>query len=358
MNPNHEEVFAAFAFALLTFAHMELGLELEPLLTRLHLDPALAADPDARIPYITLFLIWQELIAARPDEPLGLRYASTIELEQLGVLGHLVLHSASLRESIQRFMRFQVLIDPHFKMALHEADTHATLIIDHEPRVRALIEPMEMFCAVMCRSTLQRADRVCTHHPARQVTFAHAQRHASHHYSALFKMPVLFEQPHTSVSFERELLDKRMTGAQPALSHYIDRYLESLLDTPHYPDPSDAPSSSREDVQPLSTSDRVRAFLAKHLREGLTQQADAARALHTSTRTLQRQLSKEETTFARLLAEVRYAQATHLLTTTKLPIYEIAYLLGYHDAPSFYRAFKQWAGCSPEQRRHGSGSAS
>lgn len=338
------KVFAAFAFALIEFAAEALGHDRHTLRELVQLDASLLGDLDAQIPYETLPTLWKLLVTHHPDEPLGLRYANLLDLEQLGVLGHLVLHSASLRESIARFIRFQVLLDPFFKMTFCEADEHAILTIDHEPRVRALIEPMEMFCAVMCRSTLKRVALQNTHHPLRVIRFAHPRRHALHHYDDLFGAPVLFDQPDTSVTFERALLDAPMLGAQPTLSHYIEHYLQNLLESLR--------DITRDDASPPQTaSEQVRAFLVEHLRDGLTQQADAAHHLRTSARTLQRRLAAERTSFANILNEVRRAQAQHLLTTTQLPIYEIAYFLGYQDVPSFYRAFKQWTHTTPELAR-------
>jgi len=71
-----------------------------------------------------------------------------------------------------------------------------------------------------------------------------------------------------------------------------------------------------------------------------------------STRTLQRKLAEQGTTFATLLGQVRFSQALYLLEHADSPIYEIAFVLGYQDAASFYRAFKQWSGGrTPESYR-------
>jgi AraC-like DNA-binding protein len=78
---------------------------------------------------------------------------------------------------------------------------------------------------------------------------------------------------------------------------------------------------------------------------------DLARELHLSTRTLQRRLTEQGITFQRLLDEARRELARHYLLHSSRELNETAYLLGYEDANSFFRAFHHWEGTSPGQWR-------
>jgi AraC-like DNA-binding protein len=66
---------------------------------------------------------------------------------------------------------------------------------------------------------------------------------------------------------------------------------------------------------------------------------------------LQRRLTEQGITFQRLLDEARRELARHYLLHSSLELNETAYLLGYEDATSFFRAFHQWEGTSPGQWR-------
>ena len=61
-------------------------------------------------------------------------------------------------------------------------------------------------------------------------------------------------------------------------------------------------------------------------------------------------------TFQRLLDEARRELARHYLLHSSRELNETAYLLGYEDANSFFRAFHQWerhqddGGCSKRTR--------
>jgi AraC-like DNA-binding protein len=78
---------------------------------------------------------------------------------------------------------------------------------------------------------------------------------------------------------------------------------------------------------------------------------DLARELHLSTRTLQRRLADQGTTFQRLLDDARRELARHYLIHSSRELNETAYLLGYEDANSFFRAFHHWEGTTPGQWR-------
>jgi AraC-like DNA-binding protein len=79
-----------------------------------------------------------------------------------------------------------------------------------------------------------------------------------------------------------------------------------------------------------------------------------ARVLGTSVRTLQRHLAAAGCTHEAVVGRARFAAAASLLEETDTKILDIALDLGYSDHAHFTRAFRRWAGCSPQEyrRRH------
>ena len=78
---------------------------------------------------------------------------------------------------------------------------------------------------------------------------------------------------------------------------------------------------------------------------------DIARALHMSSRTLQRRLQEAGSSYQRVLEEARHRLARHYLHNSVLELNEAAYLLGYEDSNSFVRAFRIWEGVPPARWR-------
>jgi transcriptional regulator GlxA family with amidase domain len=75
------------------------------------------------------------------------------------------------------------------------------------------------------------------------------------------------------------------------------------------------------------------------MREGETRIEDAARALATSKRSLQRHLAEAGLSFQLLVDEIRRDAADEYLADPALSVAEVAYLLGYSEAAAFHRAF-------------------
>lgn len=71
---------------------------------------------------------------------------------------------------------------------------------------------------------------------------------------------------------------------------------------------------------------------------------DIAKNIGLSTRTIQRNLSAENTTYKQQLQEVQKLMAINYIKNYHIEIDEVAYLIGYSETSSFLRAFKKWTG--------------
>lgn len=76
-----------------------------------------------------------------------------------------------------------------------------------------------------------------------------------------------------------------------------------------------------------------------------------AAELAVSPRTSHRQLKAEGASFQRILDATCEQLARHYLRDPALSAVDIAFLLGYGETSSFYRAFHSWTGETPEQVR-------
>ena len=96
--------------------------------------------------------------------------------------------------------------------------------------------------------------------------------------------------------------------------------------------------------------DRVRQLILA--RPGYFPDIDyVAERLNMTSRTLRRRLSKEDSSYQDILAEVRYELAREYLATSTLPLEEISVMLGYSAPGNFSNAFKRWHGSSPREYR-------
>ena len=151
-----------------------------------------------------------------------------------------------------------------------------------------------------------------------------------------FQCPVKFEASHNLLVFHKADLDQQFLTYNADLLALGAPQLEAEL--------------SRLRAT-RSIGDQVKTVLKRTLagqRPGLQ---EVARELHMSTRTLQRRLTEERLTFQQLIKEARRELAQHYLLHSSLELNETAYLLGYEDANSFFRALHGWEGTSPGEWR-------
>lgn len=141
---------------------------------------------------------------------------------------------------------------------------------------------------------------------------------------------------------QNALIFKESDAAIPFITHNAD-----LLDML-------APQFDAEMKQQLvehSFVEQVRDAIQQRLTGTRPAMHDIAKNLHMSARTLQRRLQEAGSSYQRVLEEARHQMARYYLGNSVLELNEAAYLLGYEDASSFVRAFRNWEGVPPGQWR-------
>ena len=100
-----------------------------------------------------------------------------------------------------------------------------------------------------------------------------------------------------------------------------------------------------------SIAERVRSVLLEGLPSGEATIDLTARRLGLSSRTLQRKVKLEGTSYKEIVRDTREQLARHYVTNTNLAYAEISFLIGFEEPSSFFRAFREWTGETPESVR-------
>jgi AraC-like DNA-binding protein len=173
------------------------------------------------------------------------------------------------------------------------------------------------------------------HLTPRRVEFTRSGPKSQVH-RAYFGGPVRYGARHNALVLHSADLDLPFPGHNPELLAILTPALAGALG---------------ELQAQTSTSEQVKVVLKRSLASGRPELSDVARELGTSERTLQRRITDEGTTFRELLVTARQELGRQLLSDPSTEIDEVACLLGYQDASSFYRAFRDWEGVTPSQWR-------
>ena len=313
----------------------DLGVNAQRLLRRANLPLDLFARAQPGLGTADYFRFWRSLEAEVGDPLFPLRLVEQVTAETFDPPILAALCSANLTQAAHRLAQYKELMVP---MTLEVVvDTRGALHLTphwrHGPG-----EPVPPSLQVAELAFLVRLARLATRTPlsAQRVVLSvlpqpeHAQR-----YEAYFGVAVRRGAQPGIVFSAADAQRPFLTGSD-ALWRVFEPVLGRRLS---------------ELQRGASTTERVRALLPELLPGNTATIETVAERLAISPRTLQRRLGDEGETFRRLLNGTREHMARHYLTQTRLSGGEIAYLLGFEDPNSFYRAFHEWTGQTPDTVR-------
>jgi len=168
------------------------------------------------------------------------------------------------------------------------------------------------------------------------VHFRHAAPDYIDSYHKIFTCPCVFEEKFNELRFPKEWLNRPVQTAHLASSEIYKSMIERVL--------GGISSSS-------NITDQVRRLLLSRPERRMLSLEDAAELLYMSANQLRKRLYRYDTSYKRVILELRMTLAKHYLLSTQLSIQEIAYLLDYSQPGPFSRAFKLFYGASPQSWR-------
>ena len=155
-------------------------------------------------------------------------------------------------------------------------------------------------------------------------------------YKRFFGVPVFTEQPRAALCLSRETMRADLSAANPALRQITEDYLAR-----HFRVPGE------------SVSARVRQALRRCLGTSQGNKIGVAGLLAIHPRTLQRHLAAEHTTFEAIREDTRKEAALRYLRETKMPLGQLADLLGFSEQSAMTRSCRRWFGVPPTEIRRG-----
>jgi len=312
----------------------ELGIAAADVLRVAGLPPGLLERPAVYLPVRDYFAFWRALREVSCDASIGLRLSRSFRAEHTEPLFLAMLSARDVGAGIAAVASYKRMLSPETIVVEHDT-TRDEIVVRYVwpsevgPPPQVLVDAELGFLVEVCR----RATRVETLAPRRVLRLgASLEAHAEH--AAFFGCPIDLGAPNNGLAFAREDTHRPFLTHNPALLQALEPYL-----TVHTP-PS-APAAIGQ----------VRATIAGRLSGRRPTVRGVGKELGMSTRALQRLLKDHGTSFRVLLDEVRSQHAQGYLRSTGFSDGEIAFLLGFADPNSFYRAFRAWTGQSPHEFR-------
>ncbi len=291
--------------------------------------PLSVAMLERRMTTAQLFDLWDALHdLAGPD--IGLELTKALQIPTLPPSFLVAYHAKNVGDALQRVARFIALTTcVEVGIELGEESCAITTHWPHakRPEPTALTDSTFSFLVNMVRvgtgqKIVPKSMDLC--------------RSRGAEVQAWFGCPITWNAATARLVFDRKDLTASFISYNRELLEMLDVALDADLE---------------RSVQRKSLTDQVRWHLRRALAGGQPELRTIARDLAISERSLQRHLKEEGRSFKSLLSDTRHMLACEYLSKKGRDVSEVAYLLGYDNERSFFRAFQRWERKTPTEWR-------
>lgn len=313
-----------------------LGLDADRELQRFGLSEKGLEDPDILISYRSMIELLAHSAQAASCPDFGLRLSMMQGMSKLGPLAVAMEHAATLKDALSVAGRYLFVHTPAARLEVRPVSGQADQVdlcyaIDVQGQM-ACDQALEMALGVIhnCVRILGQGDVHLI-----LVSLPHRRLGAPESYQRVFGAPCRFEQSHAAVRLNTSDLGRPLPHRNDLMRKLAQTYLESQYTAPEQ-----------------AFSDRVRLLVRQFLASGEANHEQIARMLAVHSRTMQRRLSGEGTSFEHIKDEVRRSLFQQLITQPGGPaISTIASLLDYAEPSALTRSAKRWFGKTPTELR-------
>ncbi|MBN8508701.1 MAG: AraC family transcriptional regulator [Burkholderiales bacterium] len=316
----------------------ELGADPRPLLRRHGLGLAQLADEDAQLPLAAVLDLMEDSARLTGCDDFGLRLARRQDISQLGPVALAMQNCPSVADALDCLARYLFVQSPGIAMSLHRPGQPGAGTIDLRYHITAPGRqfPRQAYDQGMAVAHHMLGLLAGSRYRLLAVSLPFRPEASLQAHARCFGARIHADRPYCALHVDAACLDAPVRAANPALLRVATAYL-----TAHFPGP-------QQRVAP-----RVRLALSHALVDASTDKAAIAAALAMHPRTLQRRLEAEGTSFDAIREELRHRHVLHYLSGTRLPLAQVAALLGFSEQSALTRYCRRRFGRTPSAIRAG-----
>lgn len=324
---------AGYLESILPSLEEKYGLDPSGLLSQSGIEQSDFSDPSNLIPFYKVATLFMLIFQASKDYSLGLHIGELVQIKSFQVLGYSVYSSSTLREAIDRLVRYERLVGELGRTVLEEDGDY--LCLKWHCPIESEGYEMVVEAAITGWVVIGR-QLVANNYGDFWVCFEHAGPKDIADYERVYQSKVEFSAGFSGVKIKKELLNLPVTTADPGLKSIMDQHAKTLLN---------------EFSSKMNLLNEVRAAVYQSLADGEPAVETVAAKLELTPRALQNRLKSQGVNFTQLVDEVRKITALHYIKDKSMNLLDIAFLLGFSEQSSFNRAFKRWTDMAPGEYR-------
>lgn len=309
------------------------GMDADALLARVGLSSGLLQMPNARVSASCYGQLWR-LVAAQLDDEFFGQDVRRMKVGSFAMICHAALGCRTLRQALERTLRFYGLILDDIRAALRRAGPSAVLELHPRdpaapPRIFAHEVLLMLLHGLSCWLVGRRI-------PILKAQFAYPEPAHSDEYRTMYSSELTYAAPCTAICIEARYLELPVVQNERTVKDFLRNAPENIL--VKYKNSS-------------SLTARIRRRLRQALPQELPEFERLAIELNLTPATLRRRLHEEGSTYQSIKDELRRDLAISYLSNTRRSAADIGVELGFSERSAFQRAFKKWTGAAPGEFR-------
>ncbi|WP_410513485.1 AraC family transcriptional regulator [Paenibacillus sp. BR2-3] len=306
------------------------GHSIESLYKDLQIQEDLMTNPDNYIDSDKYDRLMESAAHICKDPYFGLLLGSGFSLDNLGLIGYILLNSNTLNQAFENYQRYNILLCSGIVYDLQIIDGEAKFSFWVSDSSR---NPTYHLMDSILSSTYKIIQKL-TGDPLqlKMVSFTHGAPSDIQPYANLFGTKLVFNQKENALIFDAKILDLPVVYRNQQLLEIVENHAIQMI---------------RALKLEQTFSEIVSLAIIKRFDGSIPRIQDIARSLGFSVRSIQLQLKKDNTTFKDLLTIIRKNMAERYLKDPSFSISDISYALGFSEPVSFHLAFKKWTGQTP-----------
>lgn len=327
------------------FAHMPIirdiiygaatyGVSIDELCDKVNIKASDLHDSEKKLDFASAYRVWEEAVLLTKDKLLGLHLGEITSPTILGMVGHLMQVSETLKDAFESVSNFGRVATDMFKYSIRRKDGQYVLTYEASPLwIKQSEDSARQATEQAMAGTLNVFFLLSGRIIPLKTTFRHKRAGQLAEYERLFHSPINFNAVANELIFSLDQLERKITTHDRSLHKVFKRILEEKKRT-------GVPRKFGDELKRIILLDFAGQppaieILASHVNIGV--------------RSLQRKLRAENISYRELSSLIKRELARQLLSNSKTKVSYIASVLGYSEPSAFRRAYKSWTNTTPRK---------
>lgn len=292
------------------------------------------SDVDLFISYKQYAEVVTNCLRETQDQFLGLAFGKVLNVHTHGLIGLTVLSQPTVRDALKMAIKYKKTVSPITNLYLTELNNRVEVSV-----VESLgFKDLERFFTETLYSSFLTGFRTITSDDSCKIKFYFKYNldcESINKYKEYLGEQLYFSQPSQKMTADEKYFSQKISVSNQATAQALEEQVRNVFKR----------VANHEGIIGL-----VRGLLVNADQQFPSLETTAEK-MNTSASTVKRKLREYNTSYQKILNEVRMEIAIGYLQSSEKTVKDICYELGYQEPSTFSRAFRKWTNMSPQEYR-------